>query len=367
MELMQANQQWSSRPADERYLDLPSMLTHFQKVFEQSQAFGESSRRIAFIPSEDHKGLTVRCTKKQDTIISPTHWAFGQLARLGGAPAGYLRKLPSDLAADNLNYGLQYLRDIEDVGLLLQETDGLTTMRAATGPQYGRIWNKDILADMVRLFGDGVSGDWRVPGEFGKKIIVDNQNTTLYASDQDMFCFLADEDHKIEVPNRRNGESGFMSRGFFIWNSEVGDCKFGISTFLFDYACCNRIVWGADNVKEITIRHSSGAPDKFLEQMRPALMSYANGAETNILSAIQAARLKRVGKDSDEVADFLAKRFTRTQSVAMMKVHEIEEGRPIENLWDATTAATAYARGVPNQNDRVDIERAAGKMMALAS
>lgn len=368
MELMQASRQWSSRPADERYLNLPSMLSHFQKVYEQSLAFGESSRRISVVPQDDHKGLIVQCAKQKDTLISPTHWAFGQLAKLGGAPAGYLRKLPAEIAADNLNYGLQYLRDIEDVGVLLHTDDeGATIMRAATGPQYGRIWNKDILDGMVRLFGDGVTGDWRVPGEFGKKIIVDNKNTTLYASDQDMFCFLADEDHKIEVPNRRDGKPGFMSRGFFIWNSEVGDCTFGISTFLFDYACSNRIVWGADNVKEIKIRHTSGAPDKFLEQITPALNTYANGASTNIVAAIEAARAKRVGKDSDEVAEFLMKRFTKSQSVAMMKVHELEEGRPIENLWDATTAATAFARSVPNQNDRVDIERKAGKILALAA
>jgi hypothetical protein len=43
-----------------------------------------------------------------------------------------------------------------------------------------------------------------------------------------------------------------------------------------------------------------------------------------------------------------------------------EEERPIETLWDVTTAATAYARGIQYQDERVDIERAAGKVMALA-
>ncbi len=44
-----------------------------------------------------------------------------------------------------------------------------------------------------------------------------------------------------------------------------------------------------------------------------------------------------------------------------------EENRPIESLWDVTTAATAYARGIRYQDDRVELEREAGKIMALAS
>jgi hypothetical protein len=75
--------------------------------------------------------------------------AFGQLATLAGAPAGYLRTLPTPLAADALNYGLQYNRDVEDVGLLLTAGDS-KTLRAATGPRYGRIWNDEVAARWSR-------------------------------------------------------------------------------------------------------------------------------------------------------------------------------------------------------------------------
>ena len=42
-----------------------------------------------------------------------------------------------------------------------------------------------------------------MPGEFGKKVTVDRENTTLFASDRNMFVFLADEDRRIEVAGRR--------------------------------------------------------------------------------------------------------------------------------------------------------------------
>ena len=41
-----------------------------------------------------------------DAPITPTCWSFGQLARLIGAPAAYLRQLPAPLAGINLQYGL---------------------------------------------------------------------------------------------------------------------------------------------------------------------------------------------------------------------------------------------------------------------
>jgi hypothetical protein len=46
-----------------------------------------------------------------------------------------------------------------------------------------------------------------VPGEFGQRVTVTQDNTTLFASDRDMFVFLADEENRIELPSRRAGRS----------------------------------------------------------------------------------------------------------------------------------------------------------------
>jgi hypothetical protein len=51
-----------------------------------------------------------------------------------------------------------------------------------------------------------------------------------------MFVFLADEERRIEVPARRDGQPGSLARGFFVWNTEVGDKTLGAAFFLFDYA-----------------------------------------------------------------------------------------------------------------------------------
>ncbi len=164
------------------------------------------------------------------------------------------------------------------------------------------------------------------------------------------------------MPNRRDGKSGSLARGIFAWNSEVGSQTAGIASFYFDYACCNRIVWGAEGFREIKLRHTSGAPHRFLEQVQPALQRYVEQPTMGITEAIKAAQAARV----DDVDEFLAKRFTRSEVSAIKLAHDVEEGRPIETLWDVATGATAYARSIPHQDDRVQIERKAGVILDLA-
>ena len=360
--LYQASHQWASRPDDQRFVSLDAMLAHFRTIKSESRQSVVPSRRLQAIPSADNKGMEI-VADGDDVHYAPTHFSFGQLAQIAEAPAGFLRTLPSPIAADCINFGLQFKRGIEDIGVLTQH-NGSDVLRAATGPRYGRIWNADVVEALTDRFGDGVSGAWKVPGEFGKDVVVDKNNTTLYASDRDMFVFLADEKNRIEIPNRRNGQSGALARGFFMWNSEVGDKTFGLGTFLFDYACKNRIVWGAENYNEVRIRHTASAPDKFIQEMTPAIIAYANSSADNITTAIEGARSKRLGDDLDS---FLGTRFGKRMIVPLKAVHEAEEGRPIETLWDVTTAATAYARGIEHQDRRVEMEREAGKILKLVN
>lgn len=365
--LTQASRQWSSRPADQRFVSLPDMHAFMQNVRQHSAQKVVSSRALTAIPAKelnpsDNYGLML--TGPNGTAVAPTHWAFNQLSQRAGAPAGYLRDLPAPLAADCINYGLKHSREIEDLGVLLFRDGALTPeLRAVTGPNYGRIWNVTIVQALMKRFGDGVNGHFRVPGEFGRKVDITKDNTTLYASDRDMFVFLADEEHRIEIPNRRNGETGTLARGFFVWNSEVGKSTLGIATFLFDYVCMNRIVWGAQGYSEIRIRHTASAPDRWIEEVTPAIEAYANSSTSGITHLIESARQARI----DNVDEFLAKRFSRTQAGAIKAAHLADEDRPIETLWDATTGVTAYARGVAFQDERVELEREGGKILQLAA
>lgn len=364
--LDRASRQWASRPDDERFTSLPDMQAHFNALRMHSLATVIPSRSLALVPCEDNKGLQI--AGPAGVAYDVNHWAFGQVAQLADSPAGYLRTLPSPLAADCLNYGLQYRRDVEDVGVLIsRDPGGVPVLRAATGPRYGRIWNADITSGLINQFGDGLTGAFKVPGEFSQDVTVTKANTTLYASDRDMFVFLADEKNRIEVPNRRGGEAGTLARGFFVWNSEVGAATFGVSTFLFDYVCANRMVWGAEGYKEITIRHTASAPVRFLEEITPALQRYADSETHSITKAIANARDTRLDQTGTSVSEFLAKRFNKRQVVGIMAAHEADEGRPIETLYDAVNGVTSYARDIPYQDARVELEREAGRIFDMVA
>ena len=372
MELMHASRQWASRPDDERFTSLTDLLKVSKSSRDRSIGAVRTTRTLEFKPdpADPLKGLQVH-SEGGVAVANTTHWSFGQIASLAKAPAKYMRALPAPLAADCLNYGLKIARDVEEVGILIQKPEEklldaegrpIIELRAATGPNYGRIWNADIVQALSDRFGDGATGQWKVPGEFGKDVPITKDNTTIYGSDRDIFIFLADEHNRVEVSNRRDGKPGSLARGFFVWNSEVGSESVGAAFFLFDYACSNRIVWGAREFREMRLRHTASAPDKWLEQITPVLTEYANAAAGPVEETIKLAQQKRIDMD---VAKFLTNRsFTAAQASAIMRTHEAEEGgRPIETVWDATTAITAHAKSIRNQDDRVALERRGGALL----
>jgi hypothetical protein len=209
---MQAHRQWMSRAPDERFTSLIDMQAFKRSIRDRSQSHVISSRKLEVLPmEEDPRGLQVAIGA---TGAAASHWSFGQLCSLaspGNSPASYFREtnMPAPMIADCLSYNLRFTRGIEDIGVLLtSKGDYDNELRSVNGPNYGRIYDADVVDTLVEKFGDGVSGQWRVPGEFGSRVTITKENTTLYASDRDMFVFLADEENRIELPNRRAGRFG---------------------------------------------------------------------------------------------------------------------------------------------------------------
>ena len=122
-----------------------------------------------------------------------------------------------------------------------------------------------------------------------------------------------------------------------------------------------RIHGGNRDDNKANARLIAAAPDRFIEEVTPALLAYSQSSATNLNNVLKGARESKI----DKVDAFLANRFGPRVAVRIKAAHEAEEGRPIETLWDAVTGATAYAKSIPWTADRVDLETEAGKILDM--
>jgi hypothetical protein len=94
--------EWFSRPDDERYLALPELYAAIRARADRATVRTADSRAIRVEAKRDDAERLVLIMPGRETPIVPTHWSFGQLCNLVGAPSSYLRDLPAPLAGVNL-------------------------------------------------------------------------------------------------------------------------------------------------------------------------------------------------------------------------------------------------------------------------
>ena len=372
--------QWFSRPDDQKFLSLDNMLAFKKNDAQRMTSRTVDTHKIQIIgefdeanPSRGDLRIEYADDNNRDHTNVPTNWSFGQLSQLSGAPAGYLKDLPAPLAADCIQWGLRYNRGRELVKVFGSQNDG-GDLRAATGPDYGRIYDWEILEPIKQLV-DASGGRWKVPGMmtgsrdglavYDPDIPVSMETTTLFASDRDVFVFLVDDRNPIEVGKLPNGEPDLMFRGFYAWNSETGSKTAGIAAMYLRGVCMNRNLWGVENFQEIKIRHTKFAPDRFAMEARPALESFAHGSTATFVEGVQAAKAAKIAHDDESRLEFLSKRagLSGRMAKAANARHLKEEGRPVETVWDAAQAITAIARDIPHQDARIEVERKAGALL----
>ncbi|MGF1625877.1 MAG: DUF932 domain-containing protein [Alphaproteobacteria bacterium] len=363
--------EWFSRPDDERYLSLSALYAAVRARADHATARTVETRTLRVEASRDSAERLALIVPGRDEPIAPTHWSFGQMCSLVGAPAGYRRQLPAPLAGINLQHGL--LSHRAELVKTLEADDGRIELRAVTGPDYGRIWDHELVAAVMKIAGEGM-GDtrWKVPGLLDWSTMTHNPfvevtkgTTTLYASDRDVFLFLVDDTHPIEAGRLRNGDPDLYFRGFYCWNSEVGSKTLGMASFYLRAVCMNRNIWGAEGFEEISIRHSKFASHRFAHQAAPALERFATSSPAPFMAGIRAAREQIVARKDEDRESFLRKRgFSRSETGKIIATVLEEEGRPPESIFDFVQGIPALARAKPHQDARLELEGKAAKLLS---
>lgn len=377
------SRQWISRKADERFLslaDLTAAAKHrvdtSREIVLKNNGFEVLSPEI--LDTDDRNTVLAKAQQitlglKDGTEIAPSNWAFGQIAGLAKAPASYLRQLPASIVSDALQYGLRFNRGAEDVKLYADDLEAM----AITGPDYGRIFNHDV-AEAVSMVAATGHGDhqWKVPGMFDwRTMIYDPRHpvtadtTTLFMNDRSIFIFLCQDLAPIEIGKLPNGEPDLVFRGFYVTNSEVGAGSLKLGAMYLRAVCQNRILWGVEGFEELTMRHTKYAPDRFIEEARPALESFANGSTTKLIDGIAKARDTVIADNKAEALEWLSSRnISRKRALSIYERIIVEERQGDEadkpvSAWDMTQGITAQAREEQNHDTRMDLELDAKRLL----
>lgn len=353
-----AQKQYFSRPSDQKFAELDDL---YAAVASRRNRAVEFESEIIDVRAEAAPGGGIVYVAKQNPVpMEPTHWAFGQTAGLIGAPAAYLRKLASQgaesLVIDAINHGIQRREAAGFKFLSVDEADGeSSTLYAATSPTYGRIWDADVVAATKKVI-DSQNGKFYSPWAWGKK------HRALFGSHQDVFMYFIDGGSIVDGGGSRDQ----LNRGIYIWNSEVGSATFGIATFLFRETCGNFLVWGVQNAKIVNIRHTSGGPERFINEAVPALKEFASSSVKQLEAGVHAAKAYALSTDEDKVVEFAMKHgFTRAEAKRAVATANNEEGQ-CATLWDLVNGFTASARMMAFADARADLETRAGKLMRIA-
>lgn len=359
MELYHANRQWATRPEDERFTTLEAMhdATKAYALAAREKEVPWNSLRVQ--PAENGEIVIVG---QAGVPAKLTNYAFGQMAARVKAPAAYLRELPAELAAADLNYGLSQKADGKVARLLFHQNDGLI-LRAATSDVYGRLWDYEVVERLIDLSARqdlepaGQTFNWNE-----ENFVADpNAPKALFASDHDLFAFLKSRDRSIADPAGKAN----LFRGVIVANSEVGDRALTIMGFYFRDVCCNFIIWGATELATIRYAHVGEIARKW-QDAQVTVRRYFD-AGTSFEEAKFSEVRRTIAATKDEVLDAVfGKRIAglsrKTIDLAYEAVVPEQDGDP-RSKWGLAQGITRHARTIPYADARNEIDRAAGKVL----
>jgi hypothetical protein len=385
MEIYKASNQWMKRPADERFWTLQEMLNATHAYYKEAV---QSTVNYADLRAEAEEG-DIFLTGRSGQHARLTHWSFGQLAQRAGAPAGYLRKLPATLAVQNVNHGLKERgKDDTDQARLLLHINGDLVLRGMTGMDYSRIWNFEVADRLMQL-----PGNWRTPPAYANTHMDPRARPAvpadlmpgvsyitagsmigpsgIYASSHDMFVFLVDPDHPIEV-------DGTVLYPFALfWNSEVGAKSIGGMSGLLNAVCGNHIIWGAKYVREFRFRHVGKARDRAFQKLGVEMKEYANESTHERVALIKSAKSFVLGATKEEILDtifgYASKKKLGVGRQILEQAYDVAVER--EDRYGDPNTAWAVSNGMSELSQsisggftdrRVELDRAAGKLMEIA-
>jgi hypothetical protein len=232
--MVSTTRDYSIRPADVKHATLATLIDEARNEQQRSKEAKYCLGDMRAVADGDSVKLA-----SSKGVARFTHWSFGQLARMVGAPASYLRELPAQIAADALNHGLHTATPPETPAVLLvRAANGSPepVIRSVTTKTYGRLWDADYLNAVNELVArhSGWEVQFATRSDRDSVITISNKNAVIH--DPSVTAIVND-------PQREAGD--IMYRSLTIGNSETGAGSAWYEGGLYRARCKNLMLWSA--------------------------------------------------------------------------------------------------------------------------
>lgn len=349
--ILEAHEQWAERPPDERFESLAELDEAVRRRRDQSR-----EAPIAIRPGAGPASK------------GPLHWVDGEwwleidggTCRLDGWPARQLRERLG-IPRAGLDSPERALEAINERLL----TSGFSSRAVVQYPDAPWRVIRGLPSDAFQLLRDSkltgflrhsLPNGWRNPvaASWDAGGI---RPSGLYASARDLWAFFVSGGDMLDLGGRDQ-----LHRGFFVWNSEVGDRDFGWSTFYFRRVCANHIVWGAVEQQVRQVRHDAGL-DAGWKAFTEFIASLDHPSDDRpFVESVRAAKNRMVapvGREEEAQRTLGDLGFTPGEIGAATWVMSAEEPEATGTAWDWLQGFTAVARNAEFVADRVELERRA--------
>lgn len=361
--VMDAHRQWAKRPADEAVYTFDELLTRAAKVRDDSREADPLAWSDLSIAADGERALRVVTPQGSAKL---THWATQQICTVVSAPTDYLTRLPAALAAQNLNHGLrENCARTGDALLLKQRTDSGIQIRSITSNRYERVWDAEIAELAHKLHTKGTWGPCEAfktaTGQTPRAWSEAKKLPLGWVGDRSSFIALADYEGAVNV----NGSK--LARFALLSNSEVGAQGLKIVFGLMDFACANFILWGCQQVTEVSARHVGDVRERFQTLTAPMHKALTSGERDDLRSGLQAAQNHLIGDDKAEVLKRVSQ-VTRLPmahiEMAWDKAEETPRYGDPRSSWGMLSGLTEASQEIhANADKRTAADLAAAKLM----
>ena len=179
-----------------------------------------------------------------------------------------------------------------------------------------------------------------------------------------MFAFVANPNAAI----KEDGTAEPLYRGVIVENSEVGASALRLTRFLYRYLCANHIIWGASQVREISLRHVGNVSERF-QQFSVELKRYANESASDDEAKIASAKKVMIAGTKEQVLDKLfGIRALQVSHKALEASYDAvlpeQDGDP-KTVWGFVQGMTRASQLSPYADERTKLDRAAGRVLEI--